>query len=227
MVRLLSACGVALLVLGTAHARSLDGKGAISFQGLSPLQRSLFQEYVNRRARSTVCGDPDACESFWDALQPGQGIAFGSITHALERTKLHKTNGLEQVEEVIAVEGDQNTESGDLGGAPFQLRVVWKKDAPNQFLRGWFLPRTGSDHVEEWGMGFLGALVGLHLLFPNHDPERQGHVHIDYRWPGEGHFTTYENDVRAVGPEKTILGHPIDDYVRHKRWWGPIPGFSR
>jgi hypothetical protein len=218
-----------ILIAGSANAASLDGKGTIAFSGLSPLQRTLFQQYVNNRARGVPgCSDPDECEPFWDALEPGQAITFGSITQALEHTKLkHKTNGLQQIEQIIAVQGDQETDSGDLGGAPFQLRVIWKQDAPKAFLSGWFLPRLGADHPSEWGMGFLGTMYGLHILFPNKDPSRQGHVHIDYRGLGEGHFTTYENDVRAVGPEKTLLGHPIDDYKRHQHWYGPIPGFSR
>jgi hypothetical protein len=107
------------------------------------------------------------------------------------------------------------------------MRLKWKEDAPKKFVAHGYLWRFGPSHHGEWGLSFLGASVGLHLLFYSKNSAHVGHVHIDYRWPGEGHFTTVDNDVRAVGPQKTIFGVPIDNYHRHKKWYGEISGFSR
>jgi hypothetical protein len=222
---------ILLLVVGcfltTAFAGSLDGQGAVAYSDISDLQKQTFRSYISQKLGTPVCSALEDCEIYWDQLEPGQAIAFAEITHALEHTALRGGNGLQEIEQVLAVEGDQVTESGDPGGEPFQIRLLWKKDASKKFMEKGFFFRFGTSHVGEWGLGFLGSPVGLHLLFYSNSEQHEGHLHIDYRWPGEGHFTNADNDVRAVGPQKTIFGHPIDNYVRHKKWWGDIPGFSR
>jgi hypothetical protein len=195
---------------------------------MSTAQKTAFRDYLSLKAGAPVCADLADCESYWDALEPGQGIAFASVTAALEHVKLHGGgNGLEEVEQILAVEGDKTTESGDPGGEPFQLRLRWKPGAAEKFMaRGYFF-RYGPSHHGEWGLSFFGGAVGLHLLFYTGSPLHEGHLHIDYRWPGEGHYSDSDNDVRVVGPHKTIFGHMIDNYGRHKKWYGEIPGFSR
>ena len=103
------------------------------------------------------------------------------------------------------------------------IGVTWNAGAKQAFKDSGFAWRPGWGHSGENGLTLGRSTTGLHLLFGDKDVGL-GHVHIDYRGLGEGHYEQYNSDVRAVGPEKSG-GRPISNYERYKGWFGPLPGY--
>jgi RHS repeat-associated protein len=176
-------------------------------------------QQTQRIAWSTLSGGQQALvtggEKAWNGLSSVQQTTFAAITHALEVTTLsNNTSALSEVESVNSI----NAKSGD-----FSIGVTWKDGAKELFKDSGFAWRPGYGHEGENGLTEGRSSTGLHVLFGDKDP-RIGHVHIDYRGIGEGHFKQYNSDVRAVGPEKSG-GRPINNYERYKSWYGPLPGY--
>jgi hypothetical protein len=107
---------------------------------------------------------------------------------------------------------------------PTGIAVNWKDGAKQAFKDSGYSWRPGWGHPGENGVTKGSSTVGLHLLFGDHNPG-VGHVHIDYRGLGEGHYKNYNSDLRAVGPERSG-GQPIGNYERYKSWFGSIPGYT-
>ncbi len=167
-----------------------------TWSGLSSAQQALVQ----------------GGQKAWNSLSAGQRTNFSAITYALQVTIL--SNGAPALSEVKSV---TSIGQADIG-------VTWSAGAKQDFEDSGFSWRLGYGHKGENGLSLGGSAVGLHLLFGNKDAG-VGHVHIDYRGIGEGHFKPYDADVRAVGPEH-LGGRPISNYERYKSWFGPIPGYS-
>lgn len=208
-----------------------NGPATVIYSSLSDHQKALFRAYVDKHASGAH--EESFYQSYWSqTLSTGEPTTFASITHALEHTSIgNGRSGLDDIDQVVAIFGDipQNPSYQQ-----FNLEVVWKAGAYDDFVAASFTYRPGTGHTGETGLSLLSSSEGLHLLFAK-DGTANGHIHIDYRLfslgdvfgGGEGHMMPYNSDVRAVGPERDTYGNVIDNHARHVQWWGALPGYMR
>jgi hypothetical protein len=200
----------------------------LGYDDLSQAQKTLLHQYLEKNYGPSV-NDRTAWES---TLPDGVPTTFAAITQALEHTPLASgKTALSLMTSVTEIHGEVD---GAKSEEQFNVAVTWSPTAYDELQQVGFAYRIGWGHAGEHGLSYQSESTGLHLLFGDQDATI-GHAHVDYRASGvmdiisgdpEGHFKSYNSDVRAVGPEADEqTGSTIDNYARHVHWYGSIPGF--
>ena len=219
----------ALVVLSGAQAFAGSASGAkVAYDDLSQAQKALLHLYLEKNY-----GTNQNDRTTWETVLPdGVPTTFAAITQALEHVQL--SSGKPALSLMTGVTEIHGEVAGAKSEEQFNVAVIWSSTAYDELQQVGFAYRIGWGHSGEHGLSYQSQSTGLHLLFGDQDATI-GHAHVDYRNSGlmdiisgdpEGHFKSYNSDVRAVGPEADEqTGSTIDNYARHVHWYGSIPGF--